>query len=136
MMSKLFYKVVNVLSLVTMLALSSNSMALDLSAQDYITMDLQVRQATLDGVQARAQLMEQGGDLDAQFALDTQIQQTVTNIYSNWGMTSAQAVVWATHHFEEVQTLLTTQPSLQAEYDRISRELDEASALIQAMANR
>jgi len=125
-----------VLSLLACALFSSVSLAQEMNEKNYVAMDLQARQATLEGVRDRLTLLELSADLSTQFEQDSQTQQAVEAIYTDSGMTSAQAITWATRNQQAIARWLADHPELQTEYDRIARELDEVSTQIQALVNQ
>jgi hypothetical protein len=116
-----------------LLALSSVAAAQEFTAADYVTMDLQARQFTLDGVRDRLFLLQLNAGLDAQMDQNMEIQEDVETIYQSYGMTASSALAWATQNREAITGWLTTNPNHQAEYDRIARELEAVSNQIQAL---
>ncbi len=106
-----------------------------ISAADYVAMDLQARQLTLEGVRDRLALLQLNAGLDAQLEQDTEIQQDIDVVYQQYNMTAASAIAWATKNNEVIKAWLANNPSQQAEYDRIARELDAVSTQIQALMN-
>lgn len=120
----------------TLLFASTFSMAQEMTAADYIAMDLQARQITLDGVRDRLALLQLGAGLDTQLESDADTQQQVDAIYQHYGLTSSSAIAWATQHTTVIADGLTDNPDQQAEYDRIARELDTLSDHIQSLTNQ
>ena len=107
-----------------------------ISAADYVAMDLQARQLTLEGVRNRLTLLQLKAGLDAQLDQDAEIQQDIKAIYQQHNMTSANSLAWATKNKQAITDWLANNPEQQAEYDRIARELDAVSVQIQALTHR
>lgn len=125
----------------SLLFISVNSNAQDpnitgISAADYVAMDLQARQLTLDGVRDRLSLLQLDAGLDAQLDQDAEIQQDIDAVYQQHNMTSSSAIAWATKNNKAITDWLANNPDHQAEYDRIARELDAVSQQIQALDNQ
>ncbi|MEW5250843.1 hypothetical protein [Microbulbifer sp. 2201CG32-9] len=112
------------------------SKAQEITVEHYIAMDLLARQATLDGVRQRLNLLQSRADRPEQLAQDSKTRQSVEAIYADFGTTSAQAVAWATRNRQAINHWLDGNPGLQAEYARIARELEQVSARIQALASQ
>lgn len=132
---KIFMAIKTVLWMICAL-FSSLSLAQDINAADYVAMDLQARQITLQGVRDRLTLLELGADLPTQLEQDSETQQAVEAVYTLSGTSSGQAIAWATHNPQAIADWLADHPEQQAEYDRIARELDEASTQIQALTHQ
>jgi len=120
---------------IVLLLLSFSVFSQDMTAVNYVEMDLQARQATLDGVKDRLTLLELGAELDLQTEQDEQTQRAVSAVYTTWGTTSSTAIVWASRHRKEIEEWLDNHPDYQTNYDNIARELEAVSSLIQALAN-
>ena len=111
---------------------ASISAAQEMTAENYIALDLEARQVTLEGVWERLVLLQLGADLSLQLQHDAQTQQKVEAIYAEAGTTLAKTVVWATHNTQAINRWLARHPDVESEYARINRELDEASAQIES----
>lgn len=140
-MIRLIKQTVKAAALATLLCVSLFSISLKINAQDitvadYVAIDLQARQLTLEGVRDRLSLLQLNAGLDAQLDQDAEIQQEIEAVYQQHNMTSSSAIAWATQHSQAIADWLANNPDQQAEYDRISRELDAVSQQIQALANQ
>ncbi|ODS24342.1 hypothetical protein AB835_04035 [Candidatus Endobugula sertula] len=107
-----------------------------LTAADYVAMELEARQITLDGVRDRLALLQANAGLDTQLAGDSDTQQQVDDVFQQYGMTLSSALAWATQHRQAIDDYLAQHPAQQAEYDRIARELETVSTQIQALVNQ
>ena len=136
MNTRLIKQTVKAATLTTVLVASLHTTAQDITAADYIAMDLQARQLTVDGVRDRLSLLQLEAGLDLQLNHDAETQKKIEAIYLQHNMTSSSAIAWATKHSKKIADWLENNPDKQAEYDRIARELDTLSTQIQALANR
>ncbi|MBX2809166.1 MAG: hypothetical protein KTR20_11095 [Cellvibrionaceae bacterium] len=126
--------------LTTVLLTAFNTAAQDanitgIGVADYVAMDLQARQLTLDGVRDRVTLLKLDAGLDAQLDQDAEIQQDIESVYQQHNMTAASSLAWATKNKQAITDWLANNPDQQAEYERIARELDAVSTQIQALIN-
>ena len=112
---------VKVAAMATVLLFSSLSIAEEITAADYVAMDLQTRQMTLEGVKDRLVLLQSGSTLATQLESDAQTQQQVSEVYQAYGITSSKAIAWATQHSQAITQWLNAHPDQQAEYDRIAK---------------
>ncbi|MCP3670951.1 MAG: hypothetical protein GY814_11065, partial [Gammaproteobacteria bacterium] len=112
------------------------SVAQEITAEQYVSMDLQARQLTLEGVRDRLSLLQLNAGLDTQLDQDAEIQQEIEAVYQQHNMTASSAVAWATQNNQAITDWLASNPDQQAEYDRIARELEAVSTQIQALANQ
>ncbi len=128
--------IVKAAAIATVLFTSSLSVAQEIAAEDYVAMDLQARQLTLNGVRDRLSLLQLNAGLDTQLDQDADIQQGVETVYQQYGMTASSAIAWATQHSQAITDWLANNPGQQAEYERIARELEAVSTQIQALANQ
>ena len=128
-----------VLTSLLLTALSSGAQApntASISAADYVAMDLQARQLTLEGVRDRLTLLQLNAGLDAQLDQDAEIQQAIEAVYQQYNMTAATLFAWATQNKTAITAWLANHPDQQAEYDRIARELNAVSTQIQALTRQ
>jgi len=119
-----------------LLCSSTFSLAQDMTAANYIAMDLQARQITLNGVRDRLTLLQSAASLEKQLASDADTQQQVDVVYQRNGMTSSRAIAWATQHALNIAKQRAKSPEQQAEYDRIASELDTVSTQIQLLTRQ
>jgi hypothetical protein len=127
---------IKVSSLLVCVFLSSVAFAQEMTVERYVSMELQARQVTLDGVRDRLALLSRGADMSEQLEQDGETQKAIEAIYKDSSMTPAQAIAWATQNKGAIEAWLIEHQEQQAEYDRIARELDEVSRQIQAIANQ
>ncbi len=134
--TRLIKNTVKVAAIAMVLFTSSLSIAQEMTAEQYVSMDLQARQLTLEGVRDRLSLLQLNAGLDTQLDQDAEIQQEIEAVSQQHNMTASTAIAWATQHSQAITTWLANNPNQQAEYDRIVRELDAVSTQIQALANQ
>lgn len=125
-----------VVAIVALLSTSTVVMAQEITAADYVAMDLHARQLTVDGVKDRLALLQLGADLDTQLQQDAETQQDVEAAYQQYDMTASSAIAWATQHRQAIIDWLANNADQQSEYDRIAKELDTVSTQIQTLANQ
>ena len=133
---RLIKQTVKAATFAALLFTSLHTMAQDITVADYVAMDLQARQLTLNGVRDRLSLLQLDAGLDAQLDQDAEIQQEIETVYEQHNMTASSAIAWATKNNQAIADWLANNPDHQAEYDRIARELDAVSIQIQALANQ
>ncbi|MBL1275074.1 MAG: hypothetical protein COB30_003210 [Ectothiorhodospiraceae bacterium] len=136
LIKKHLFNTVKVAAVMTLLFTASSSFAQEMTAEHYISMDLQARQLTLEGVKDRLSLLQFNAGLGRQLDQDAETQQDVGAVYQQHNMTASRAIAWATQHTQAIIQWLKEHPDQQAEYDRISRELDAVSTQIQALSNQ
>lgn len=115
--------------------LAQASVAQELTPARYVELDLAVRQATVEGVEARLALEGAGARPDAIHQRDDQTRQRVTRLYQHYGATPARAVAWASSNGQAIEDWLAEHPGQRAEYDRLARRLDAASSQLQSLTS-
>ena len=127
----MFYTITNVTAQTTSIE-QVNKQAQQIAR--FIEMDLAVKQATLDGVKERVILLHLHATPVDDLAHDASIQKEVNDIYRKYGMSSSQAIYWATRYHQAIKRWLADNPSQQQRFEAMAAEIQKLSVQLEQAA--
>lgn len=102
-----------------------------LTPDRYIQADIEARRITVEGMERRLILLQNGADLDQQMQSAEQTNNDVTSAFSRYDTTGASHAAYGTQNDESITETLTAHPewqqqfeSLKARFDALSEQMD------------
>jgi hypothetical protein len=105
----------------------------ELTAESYVLIDLETRRITVDGMQARLSILQQGADLEEQLFLDEVTRHEIVSVFSRYGTTGAAHTHYGTEQLSEINAFIETRPALQAQYVDLERRFNNITREFQQL---
>jgi len=122
--------------LIYIFCLSITATAQELSPEAYVKAELEARRATLNGMQARLALVQQGAAIVEQSNLEEQTHQNVEAAFASYGFTGASHAAYGTRHSKAIAAWLEAHPGeWQEQYNDLVTRFDELSSQFDNLSN-
>jgi hypothetical protein len=105
----------------------------ELTPESYVLIDLETRRITVDGMQARLSILQQGAGLDEQLVLDDLTRHEITSVYSQYATTGAAHTHYGTEQALEIDALKKARPDLRAQYRHLERRFNNLTKQFQML---
>jgi len=104
----------------------------DLSAQQWVDIDIQTRQLTVDGMAQRAALLARGASLPEQMDADSVVQAKVAEVYQRNNTSPVAFLRWAAANRNAIDEWLMLHPEKSAELADIKQRFDQVGQEIRS----
>ncbi len=101
--------------------------AQDLTPEQFVRADVEVRTVTLQGLEAQLTALQQGADLETQTRLAEDNRQTVEAAFNRYGTSGAAHTAYGTRESEAIAGWLEAHPEWQQQYDDLTARLTALS---------
>lgn len=100
----------------------------------YVYIDTTVREATLDGMQRRLDLLSAADTDPGELrAVDADTRKAVDIVFANWGVTPAEHAAWGARHAERIERWLERHPERAREYEELESRFQSLSSQLNRM---
>ena len=111
----------------------STSQAASLNLQTFVAIDVEVREITLNGMDAYLQLLNSGQSTAEQIMADNKLNQVqVSQVYIDNNTTADAHAAYATRHAAQISEWLAANPEWQNHYDWLTEEFESLSTQLNA----
>ena len=90
----------------------------------WVSLTIEVKQLTLDGMYSQLDLLQAGADGEAIMAQDATTQNQVDEAYQNYGITVVEYAQQAQTNAAQIDNHLTTNPAMQTQLDNLNNEFN------------
>jgi hypothetical protein len=97
----------------------------ELTVESYVLIDLETRRTTVDGMQARLSILQQGADLDEQLFLDNVTRHEIESVFGRYDTTGTEYTRYGKERESEIDALIESRPDLQMRYRNLERRFND-----------
>lgn len=98
--------------------------------ETYYEIEVRARELNIEGMEARLLCMQNGCDLQSQYAIDEEYQKRNILLHEEYDITPSQLAGWYTQNMEETEKYLLTSPNLQLQLEHLSFSYENLSDAI------
>lgn len=110
--------------------------AAELTPELYVVIDLQVREATLVGMQERRELLSRTHNPQMAESVERRSRERVAEVYRYYGVSPARHAAYATYHREAIERWQADNPDVASQYQDLERRFDTLSRALSAQGSQ
>ena len=114
-------------------SLGTLAAAQGLSPERFVRADIEAREATLVGMEARLALLQRHADNATQEQLEDVNRRRVTTVFTRYGTTGSAHAAYGTQHRTAIAAWLEAHPEWQRRYAAVAARFDQLSQQIDAV---
>lgn len=109
---------------------TSQGFAETLTPGNWIEIELQIKELTVEGMKSRYHLLVDNASLERQYEADAETQSQINRVYEAYGTTPIKHQNYGQHHSDDIQQLIMQNQAAQQRFEQISRDFESYVELI------